>query len=294
MSGYKRILVYLEHKCGTIKLAQFTDCILSSLNIENNAGLVNCSLRENKLVLSSSTSPIEAIKDHHPQPILLTHPPFCPIKCLRPSQAQNLPPEILNRGVDVGVVVLLETNDENILLTRRAKHMRTFPGIWVPPGGHIEKDESLLEAGLRELHEETGLDIVDNIRNERVLCLWESVYPYMLSMGLPKRHHVVVYLNIKVSVSKSILMEKMRLDKEEVDAGMWLDPVLCRLVADDKVPDICPPQIQVLELDHQGRQKINLIKSSFMTNSAPESGEDIERVSTGTRYALAQWLLQKS
>ena len=145
--------------------------------------------------------------------------------------------------------------------------MRTFPGIWVPPGGHIEKDESLLEAGLRELHEETGLDIVDNIRNERVLCLWESVYPYMLSMGLPKRHHVVVYLNIKVSVSKSILMEKMRLDKEEVDAGMWLDPVLCRLVADDKVPDICPPQIQVLELDDQGRQKINLIKSSFMTNS---------------------------
>ena len=59
------------------------------------------------MVLSSSTSPIEAIKEHHQQPILLTHPPFCPIKCLRPSQAQNLPPEILNRGVDVGVVVLL-------------------------------------------------------------------------------------------------------------------------------------------------------------------------------------------
>ena len=163
--------------------------------------------------------------------------------------------------------MFLETNDENILLTRRAKHMRTFPGIWVPPGGHIEADESLLEAGLRELREETGLDVLDDIRSDSVLCLWESVYPYMLSMGLPKRHHVVVYLHIKVSVSKTDLMDKIRLDKEEVDAGMWLDPIMSRLVADDRVPDSCPPQLQVLELDDQGRQKVNHIKSSFMTNA---------------------------
>ena len=29
--------------------------------------------------------------------------------------------------------------------------MRTFPGIWVPPGGHIDVGETLIEAGLREL-----------------------------------------------------------------------------------------------------------------------------------------------
>ena len=46
---------------------------------------------------------------------------------------------------------IVETCDEQVLLTRRAKHMRTFPGIWVPPGGHIEVGETLIEAGLREL-----------------------------------------------------------------------------------------------------------------------------------------------
>lgn len=39
--------------------------------------------------------------------------------------------------MDVGVAVLLESSDHRLLLTHRAEHMRTFPGIWVPPGGHV-------------------------------------------------------------------------------------------------------------------------------------------------------------
>ena len=43
-------------------------------------------------------------------------------------------------------------------------------------------------------------------------------------------------------------MSSKYFDRDEVDAAMWLDPILARLVADDKVPDSCPPQIQVLFL----------------------------------------------
>ena len=43
--------------------------------------------------------------------------------------------------------------------------MRTFPNVWVPPGGSIEgSDRSLLEAGARELKEEVGIDILGHSR----------------------------------------------------------------------------------------------------------------------------------
>ena len=38
--------------------------------------------------------------------------------------------------------------------------MRTFPGVWVPPGGGVEAaDAGLAHAALRELAEETGVAV---------------------------------------------------------------------------------------------------------------------------------------
>lgn len=67
----------------------------------------------------------------------MQHPPFCPVQHLDEDGIASLDPEIYNRGVDVGVAVILESSDNRLLLTRRAPHMRTFPKTWVPPGGHI-------------------------------------------------------------------------------------------------------------------------------------------------------------
>ena len=102
---------------------------------------------------------------------------------------------------------------------------------------------------------------------QRVLCLWESVYPYILSMGQPKRHHVVVYLHLSLNTAAAELRNKMMLDPEEVDAAMWLDPILARLVAEDNVPDSCPPQIQTMCLDKSGVMSTKWIPASVMTNS---------------------------
>ena len=49
--------------------------------------------------------------------------------------------------------------DDKLLITRRSRTLKSFPGCWVLPGGHLELNESLETCGLRELREETGIDI---------------------------------------------------------------------------------------------------------------------------------------
>ncbi len=41
---------------------------------------------------------------------------------------------------------------------RTALHWHKF-GLWLPPGGHIEQDEDPVQAMLREVREETGLEV---------------------------------------------------------------------------------------------------------------------------------------
>lgn len=38
-------------------------------------------------------------------------------------------------------------------------HLHKKAGVWLPPGGHIELNEGLIEAALREVKEEAGLDV---------------------------------------------------------------------------------------------------------------------------------------
>ena len=274
---------------GVPVLAKFTDCILSSLHPDHNHSMqVSVELKEDRLVLSHPPA-------KNSTPALLTHPPFCPAFCLTPGQSKALPEETRNRGVDVGVVVLLETADTCLLLTRRAAHMRTFPGTWVPPGGHVESGEGLLEAGLRELGEETGLVLpTSTIANSRVLALWESVYPYSLSVGPPKRHHIVTYYYVRTSEHSSALQSRMKLDESEVDAAMWLSPPLVSLVATGIMPENCPNKVELTLLGSQGQGQIRgSLPSEVLARDAPICGKDVERVSSGTRYVLQQWLLAR-
>jgi ADP-ribose pyrophosphatase YjhB (NUDIX family) len=54
----------------------------------------------------------------------------------------------------VGVIVVVRRGDQ-VLLAQRSRG--TYLGKWGFPGGHVERGETIVEAGLRELHEETGV-----------------------------------------------------------------------------------------------------------------------------------------
>lgn len=43
----------------------------------------------------------------------------------------------------MSVATLLESADGKTLLIRRAYHRSLFPGVWAPPGGHMEVGEQV-------------------------------------------------------------------------------------------------------------------------------------------------------
>ncbi|MEG2200108.1 MAG: NUDIX hydrolase, partial [Anaerovorax sp.] len=55
-----------------------------------------------------------------------------------------------------GVRVIIRNGDGKILMVRQSHEGRS---IWMAPGGGIEAGETSAEAAVREVKEETGLDI---------------------------------------------------------------------------------------------------------------------------------------
>ncbi|KAF5907765.1 nucleoside diphosphate-linked moiety X motif 17, partial [Clarias magur] len=291
MEKVRRILVHLSKDSTAPYCAQFVQSITGHFtgNLEDQT-TVNCALENNRFILFEGSQE---------RGVPLQRAPFCPLKLLSHSEAVSLPPCTLSRGVDVGVAILLQTANERLLLTRRAHTLRIFPNVWVPPGGHVELDEKLLDAGLRELREETGLKLdAEDISSTQLLGLWESVYPPMLSRGPPQRHHIVTYMLLCTNHTHLQLQSCIRPDPTEVSACAWVDAGLVRAIVSAvdgeaksfPLPADLPQSVSVTEVSPEGELSESTVPVLVFCNRAPAEGEDLERVSTGTKFALELWL----
>jgi 8-oxo-dGTP diphosphatase len=83
------------------------------------------------------------------------------------------------------VSVIVITDDNQILLVRHRKGTRQY---WVLPGGRLEYGETFQECAIREMHEETGLEIAV----DKLVFLSEAIAPDR------SRHIVNVYLTAHV------------------------------------------------------------------------------------------------
>lgn len=93
---------------------------------------------------------------------------FCP-RCGGELQSRSLKagdPERLVCGAcafvfyldpKVAVGTIIETDDARLVLVRRA--IEPGYGLWVFPGGYVDRGETLASAAIREAREESGLDI---------------------------------------------------------------------------------------------------------------------------------------
>ncbi|XP_074119402.1 nucleoside diphosphate-linked moiety X motif 17 isoform X8 [Sminthopsis crassicaudata] len=258
-----RVLLLLS---GRPEPAGFARSVCGRLGLGAGPGPwhVYCRLQPGRLLLSDSSFPGATAQ------LPLQRPPFCPFWALEQQPpGVSLPKQPSDRGVDLAVVVILQSRDQTVLLTRRASSMHTAPNLWVPPGGHVELDEELLDGGLRELREETGLQLPRGQYSWLPLGLWE---------------------------------ERVRPNQEEVSAYAWLAPdVLAAVAASEDGPEApplpanLPACVQIVDLQGDATQKLDLPTSTLLRKSL-STRENEERVSTGTKFALGLWLrhLQRS
>ncbi|XP_047640782.1 nucleoside diphosphate-linked moiety X motif 17 isoform X5 [Phacochoerus africanus] len=267
-----RVLLLLSGRPESVSFAQSV-CGLLGARPGLGPWPTHCSLKRGQLVLSARPFPGASAR------LPLQRPPFCPFAALEQqpgAPAAKLP---MNRGVDLGVAVILQSSDQTVLLTRRTGTLNVFPNLWVPPGGHVEPDEEvtnqvtqpapcprgqgawdhlgagqregqtqdseesgtglsdlpshsqLLEGGLRELWEESGLQLPQGQFSWTPLGLWESAYPPRLSWGLPKYHHIILYLLVISQETQQQLQAQIQPNPREVSALMWLGPDVAAAVA---------------------------------------------------------------
>lgn len=290
MAGLTRVFVHVR-RGGAGGPARFGQSVTGAFcHAQEDTAVVSCGLDSGHFLLSDVAFPGSTVA-------LLKRPSFCPAKRLGERPEIALPAELRGRGVAAGVAVLLQASTGRILLTRRASTLSIFPNVWVPPGGHVEPGEELLDVGLRELEEETGLRLDAGTFSWRMLGLWESIYPPMLSRGLPRRHHVVAYLLLLSAEPHQRLEGRMRPSESEVSAYAWLEPAVLEAIAatEDGAeslgngPSALPATVGITELSNGSSSTAQLPTATFL-NTAPAEGEDVERVSTGTKFALRLWL----
>lgn len=64
-----------------------------------------------------------------------------------------------NRWLTIPRTLSFVMNGDDILMMKRASHRRVFPNQYNGLGGHIERDEDPLTSAIREIKEESGLDV---------------------------------------------------------------------------------------------------------------------------------------
>ena len=108
------------------------------------------------------------------------------------------------KRVDVAYVLLLDEDEKNILLV---KNKGEGPSYYTLPGGAVEKGETLEEAAVREVKEETGLEV----QIDGVFTISEAFFE-------ERGHHAIFFTFIGKIIGGEITISF----PEEIEEVSWI------------------------------------------------------------------------
>ncbi|CDW78687.1 nudix hydrolase family protein [Stylonychia lemnae] len=232
----------------------------------------------------------------------LEHSDTCPNRIYRRiCQDQEMPIISTDKNIKLAVCMALFDSERNLLLTRRNSNLRVFPHAWVMPGGHIDLGESLEEGVVRELKEETGIQIDSmTMKNGSMVFFhntqelqiepfyaFESVSSFSIDhKNPPKGGHLIVFFRVQLNQKHSEI--KLKLQTEEVDGAVWVDKSHIQRFLNKQDGDF---QIKgIVPLDSNGRNQSKMFNLSQLFPNYPN--QDREGISKAHNMAI-KYMLQK-
>lgn len=101
-------------------------------------------------------------------------------------------------------------NDKKVLLIRRTDY-----NVWELPGGGIEFLESPKDTVVREVQEETGLNVKPKKLLDAISVCFEDI-----SKSMPRKNHltIIVYDCVLIDYKKNVVLDS------DHDDYQWIDP----------------------------------------------------------------------
>lgn len=101
----------------------------------------------------------------------------------------------------------------HVLMVKRRNHPGR--GLWALPGGFVNQDEPVLDAALRELAEETGIDMREKVLRKNIFANEVFDAPHRSSRGRTITHAFLIHLDPGP-------MPRLHRQREEVEGLRWV------------------------------------------------------------------------
>lgn len=122
----------------------------------------------------------------------------------------------------MAVVVTIILNDEKVLLVKRGPKISS-PGKWCNPCGYLDWNESATQCVLREVWEETGLDLTELINTDKIkINLLNYPWDLVTNPSLNHNQDIALYFGVTLEMDEEPILTNEYCEEGETEDVKWV------------------------------------------------------------------------